>query len=136
MHPKEIAKDTAKVVQNYLTYQAVKLIIAQMAETNPGEAIWLRQYSSGGKLQDGEKYLEELMTQLQGKPLVMRILTVRDDLARQVLEYLPEIVSTSITQANLEHRRHLLERLTQSASETENSELDTLDTNESSEENN
>ena len=133
MHPKEIAKDTAKVVQNYLTYQAVKLIIAQMAETNPGEAIWLRQYSSGGKLQDGEKYLEELMTQLQGKPLVMRILTVRDDLARQVLEYLPEIVSTSITQANLEHRRHLLERLTQSASSTENSELDT---NESSDENN
>jgi hypothetical protein len=132
MHPKEIAKDTAKVVQNYLTYQAVKLIVAQMAETNPGEAIWLRQYSSGGKLQDGEKYLEELMTQLQGKPLVMRILTVRDDLAQQVLEYLPEIVSTSITQANLEHRRRLLERLTQSASE-ENSELDT---NESSEENN
>lgn len=132
MHPKEIAKDTAKVVQNYLTYQAVKLIIAQMAETNPGEAIWLRQYSSGGKLQDGEKYLEELMTQLQGKALVMRILTVRDDLARQVLEYLPEIVSTSITQANLEHRRRLLERLTQSTSE-ENSELDT---NESSEENN
>lgn len=132
MHPKEIAKDTAKVVQNYLTYQAVKLIVAQMAETNPGEAIWLRQYSSGGKLQDGEKYLEELMTQLQGKALVMRILTVRDDLARQVLEYLPEIVSTSITQANLEHRRRLLERLTQSASE-ENSELDT---NESSEENN
>lgn len=132
MHPKEIAKDTAKVVQNYLTYQAVKLIVAQMSETNPGEAIWLRQYSSGGKLQDGEKYLEELMTQLQGKPLVMRILTVRDDLARQVLEYLPEIVSTSITQANLEHRRRLLERLTQSASE-ENSELDV---NESSEENN
>ena len=133
MHPKEIAKDTAKVVQNYLTYHAVKLIIAQMAETNPGEAIWLREYSSGGKLQDGEKYLEELMTQLQGKALVMRILTVRDDLAQKVLEYLPEIVSTSITQANLEHRRHLLERLTQSASETENSELDT---NESSEENN
>ena len=132
MHPKEIAKDTAKVVQNYLTYHAVKLIIAQMAETNPGEAIWLREYSSGGKLQDGEKYLEELMTQLQGKALVMRILTVRDDLAQKVLEYLPEIVSTSITQANLEHRRHLLERLTQSASE-ENSELDT---NESSEENN
>lgn len=132
MHPKEIAKDTAKVVQNYLTYQAVKLIVAQMAETNPGEAIWLREYSSGGKLQDGEKYLEELMTQLQGKALVMRILTVRDDLAQKVLEYLPEIVSTSITQANLEHRRRLLERLTQSASE-ENSELDV---NESSEENN
>ena len=131
MYPKEIAKDTAKVVQNYLTYQAVKLIIDQMAETNPGEAIWLRQYSSGGKLQDGEKYLEELMTQLQGKALVMRILTVRDDLARQVLEYLPEIVSTSITQANLEHRRCLLERLTQSTSE--NSELDV---NESSDENN
>ena len=134
MQPKDIVSDTAKIVQNYLTYQAVKLIIDQLTETNPGEAIWLRKYSSGGKLQDGENYIQELMSQVQGKQLVMRILAVRDDLAEQVLEYLPEMVSTSIKQANLEHRRRLLERLTQSSSEADN--LDTeLDANESSDEN-
>ena len=122
MQPKDIAKDTAKVVQNYLTYQAVKLIVAQLTETNPAEAIWLREYSSGGKLQDAEQYLDELILELQGKPLVMRIMAVRDDLAQQVMEYVPEIVTTSIKQANLEHRRHLLERLTQSSSEASNPE--------------
>ncbi|HHP7230773.1 MAG TPA: chaperonin family protein RbcX [Xenococcaceae cyanobacterium] len=134
MQPKDIARDTAKVVQNYLTYQAVKLIIEQLTETNPAEAIWLRQYSSG-KLQDGEKYIEALMSELQGKPLVMRILAVRDHLAEQVLEYLPELVSTSIKQVNLEHRRHLLERLTQSSTQVDNFDAE-LDPNESSEENN
>jgi len=134
MQPKDIAKDTAKIVHNYLTYQAVKVIIAQLTETNPAEAIWLRQYSSGGKLQDGEKYLEGLMSELQGKRLVMRILIVRDDLAEQVLEYIPEIVSSSLKQANLDHRRRLLERLTQSSSpQADNAELDAK---ESSEENN
>ncbi len=133
MQPKDIVRDTAKVVQNYLTYQAVKLIIDQLTETNPGEAIWLRQYSSGGKLQDGEKYIEGLMSELQGKQLVMRILTVRDNLAEQVLEYIPEMVSSSIKQANLEHRRRLLERLTQSSPQADNTELDAK---ESSDENN
>ncbi len=133
MQPKDIVRDTAKVVQNYLTYQAVKLIIDQLTETNPGEAIWLRQYSSGGKLQDGEKYIEGLMSELQGKHLVMRILTVRDNLAEQVLEYIPEMVSSSIKQANLEHRRRLLERLTQSSPQADNTELDAK---ESSDENN
>ncbi|MDJ0575322.1 MAG: chaperonin family protein RbcX [Xenococcaceae cyanobacterium MO_234.B1] len=133
MQPKDIVRDTAKVVKNYLTYQAVKLIIDQLTETNPGEAIWLRQYSSGGKLQDGEKYIEGLMSELQGKKLVMRILTVRDNLAEQVLEYIPEMVSSSIKQANLEHRRRLLERLTQSSPQANNTELDAK---ESSDENN
>ncbi len=134
MQPKDIVRDTAKVVQNYLTYQAVKLIIEQLTETNPREAIWLRKYSAGGKLQDGENYIQELMSEVHGKQLVMRILAVRDDLAEQVLEYIPEMVSTSIKQSNLEHRRRLLERLTQSSSEADN--LDTeLDANESSDEN-
>ena len=133
MQPKDIARDTAKVVQNYLTYQAVKLIVAQLTETNPTEAIWLRQYSSGGKLQDAEQYLEGLMSELKGKPMVMRIMAVRDDLAKQILEYLPEMVSTSIQQANLEHRRRLLERLTQSP-QADNPELDAKES-ESSDEN-
>lgn len=118
MQPKDIAKDTAKVLQNYLTYQAVKVIIEQLNETNPGAAIWLRQFSSGGKLQNGEAYLEEIMSHPRGKEFAMRIMTVRESIAAQTLEYLPEMVATGIMEANLLHRRHLLERLTQTESET------------------
>lgn len=113
MNYKQVAKDTAKVLQSYLTYQAVKIIINQLSETNPGQAIWLTHYSDRTKVQDSENYINELM--LENKELVLRILTVRQDLAEQVLEFLPEMVTTGINQANIEHRRHLLERLTQTA---------------------
>ena len=136
MHPRDIARDTAKVIQNYLTYEAVKTVLGQLTETNPGEAIWLRQYSSGGKLQDGEAYLEEMMSDPRGKELALRIMTVRQSIAEQVLEFLPEMVSTGIKQANLLHRRNLLERLTQVQSETATNSVDNseseLDTQEPS----
>ena len=112
MYPKKVAQDTAKVLQSYLTYQAVRTIIDQLTETNPGKAIWLRQYSDVNKIQDGEAYLETLMS--EDKELVMRIMKVREHLGEQVLEFLPEMVNIGIKQANLEHRRRLLERLTQS----------------------
>jgi hypothetical protein len=115
MHPKDIARDTAEVVQNYLTFKAVQLVIAQLAETNPQESIWLRQYSSGGKLRDGEAYLQGIMSEPRGKELAMRIMTVRTDIANQTLEFLPEIVSAEIEKNNLVHRRYLLERLTQTS---------------------
>ncbi|MEY2856943.1 MAG: hypothetical protein RLZZ74_1255 [Cyanobacteriota bacterium] len=121
MHPKDIARDTAEVVQNYLTFKAVQLVIAQLAETNPQESIWLRQYSSGGKLRDAEAYLQEIMSEPRGMELALRIMTVRVDIAMRTLEFLPEIVTTGIEKDNLAHRRYLLERLTQtpeSASET------------------
>jgi len=124
MQPKDIAKDTAKVVQNYLTYKAVMLVIEQLGETNPGEAIWLRQYSSGGKLRDAEAYIEELMSEQKGKELALRIMIVRDSIAEQTLEFLPEMVTSGLKQDNLTHRRHLLERLTRSPSETSDSSLD------------
>ena len=124
MQPKDIAKDTAKVVQNFLTYKAVQLVIAQLAETNPRESIWLRQYSSGGKLRDAEAYIKEIMSEPRGKELALRIMTVRDSIAEQTLEFLPELVASGIKQDNLAHRRHLLERLTQSPTET------TIDTSE------
>ena len=124
MQPKDIAKDTAKVIQNFLTYKAVQLVIAQLAETNPRESIWLRSYSSGGKLRDAETYLEEIMSEPRGKELAMRIMTVRDSIAEKTLEFLPEMVASGIKQDNLAHRRHLLERLTQSSAET------TIDTSE------
>ncbi|MDJ0594565.1 MAG: chaperonin family protein RbcX [Pleurocapsa sp. MO_226.B13] len=126
MQPKDIAKDTARVIQNYLTYKAVMLVIEQLAETNPGEAIWLRQYSSGGKLRDAEAYLEEIMSEPRGKELALRIMTVRDSIAEQILEFLPEMVTFGIKQDNLTHRRSLLERLTRSPEEeTKGSSLDT-----------
>ena len=118
MQPKDIAKDTAKVVQNFLTYKAVQLVVAQLAETNPRQSIWLRQYSSGGKLRDAEAYLQEIMSQPNGKELAMRIMTVRDSIAEQILEFLPEMVTSGVKQDNLVHRRYLLERLTQSTAET------------------
>ena len=117
MQPKDIAKDTAKVVQNFLTYKAVQLVIAQLAETNPRESIWLRQYSSGGKLRDAEAYLQEIMSEPRGKELALRIMTVRERIAEQTLEFLPEMVTSAVMKDNLAHRRHLLERLTRSPEE-------------------
>ena len=135
MQPKDIAKDTAKIVQNYLTYKAVMLVIDQLAETNPKEAIWLRQYSSGGKLRDAELYLEEIMSQPRGKELSLRIMTVRDNMAAKTLEFLPEIVTSDIKKDNLVHRRSLLERLTQSQlCETSCSSLDGIESSSDTEE--
>jgi hypothetical protein len=116
MYPKKVAQDTAKVLQSYLTYQAVRTIIAQLAESNPPQAIWLSHYSDSHKVQDGEAYLEGLMG--ENKELVLRIMTVRKHLAEQVLEFLPQMVQNGIEKANMEHRRQLLERLTQSAAPT------------------
>ncbi|MEL6912681.1 MAG: chaperonin family protein RbcX [Cyanobacteria bacterium J06648_1] len=118
MQPKDIARNTAEVVQNYLTFKAVKLVIAQLAETNPQESIWLRQYSSGGKLRDAELYLQEIMSEPRGKELALRIMTVRADIAQKTLEFLPEIVAAGIEESNLGHRRYLLERLTQTSPES------------------
>jgi len=117
MQPKDIARNTAEVVQNYLTFKAVQLVIAQLAETNPQESIWLREYSSGGKLRDAETYIQEIMSEPRGKELAMRIMTVRADIAEKILEFLPEIVTAGIEKSNLVHRRYLLERLTQTSSE-------------------
>ncbi|NJL83362.1 MAG: RbcX chaperonin protein [Chloroflexaceae bacterium] len=129
---KKIAEDTVKVLQSYLTYQAVRIIIDQLGETNPGKGIWLRQYASGNRVQDGEQFLQELMA--EHKELVLRIMTVREHLAESVLDLLPAMVRSSIVQSNLEHRRQLLERLTQAQPEASPSESASaeLDSNESS----
>ncbi len=112
MYPKQVATETAKVLQSYLTYQAVKTIIAQLSETNPPMALWLTEYSSGNKIQDGEAYIEGLM--LEHKDLVMRILEVRNSLAEQVLDFLPDLVRQNLQESSLNNRRQILERLTQS----------------------
>ena len=108
MYPKKIAQDTAQMLQGYLTFQAVRIIIQQLSETNPGAAIWLSHYSAEHKPQEDAAYLEGLM--LEHKEWVLRILTVREYLAEEVLDFMPEMVRTNITQANMDHRRQVLER--------------------------
>ena len=111
MDLKQVAKDTAKVLSSYLTYQAMRIVVSQLSETHPPTAIWLNGFSAMGKIQNGEAYLQDL---LQAKPdLAFRIMTVREHLAAEVTEFLPEMVRTGIQQANMEHRRQHLERITQ-----------------------
>lgn len=110
MNLKQIAKDTAKTLQSYLTYQALVTVLAQLGETNPPLAHWLQNFSAG-KIQDGEAYLEELFQ--EKSDLALRIMTVREHIAAEVTEFLPEMVVTGIQQANMEQRRQHLERITQ-----------------------
>lgn len=111
MDIKQIAKDTAKVLSSYLTYQAMRTVVAQLSETNPPQAIWLQGFSSTGKIQDGEAYLKEL---LEVEPnMAFRLMTVREHIAAEVADFLPEMVRSGISQANTGHHRQHLERMTQ-----------------------
>jgi len=111
MDLKQVAKDTAKTIVSYLTYQAVRTVVAQLRETNPPLSVWLNGFSSTGKIQDGEAYLRELLDVNQ--ELAFRVMTVRTYMAEEVADFLPEMVRTGIQQANVEHRRQYLERVTQ-----------------------
>jgi len=108
---KQIAKNTVKTLISYLTYQAVRVVVSQLSETDPPVAIWLNSFSSTGKIQDGEAYLRELIAERQD--LAFRIMTVRAYLAEEIVGFLPEMALTGIQQANMEHRRQYLERVTQ-----------------------
>ncbi|MEY2977811.1 MAG: putative RuBisCo chaperonin RbcX [Cyanobacteriota bacterium] len=115
MQTKYVAKATVKMLQSYLTYQAILRIQSELRENNPSQAIWLNHYVANHNIQDGEAFLTELLN--ENKELVLRILTVREDIAESVLDFLPEMTRSSIGQSNMTHRRHLLERLTQTATE-------------------
>ncbi|HEY9810884.1 MAG TPA: chaperonin family protein RbcX [Halomicronema sp.] len=111
MDIKQIAKDSAKVLMSYLTYQAMRTVLAQLDETNPPLAYWLHKFSSQTKIQDGEAYLTELF--LEKPDLGIRILTVREHLAQEVMDSLPEMVRSGLQDANMQHRKQHLERMTQ-----------------------
>ena len=111
MDLKKSAKDAAKVLTSYLTFQAVKTVLNQLRETNPAHAYWLNTFSTKEALQDGEAYLNSLMQ--ENVELAMRIMTVRQHIAEEICEFLPEMVLTGIQQANMEYRRQHLERITQ-----------------------
>lgn len=111
MDLKKVAKDTSKVLSSYLTYQAVKIIFDQLCETNPPLAVWFSNFSGKAKLQDGEAYLTELLKEQQ--ELAFRVMTVRDHLAQEIAEFLPEMVKIDIQRGNMDHRRNHFEHLTQ-----------------------
>lgn len=113
MDLKQIAKDTAKTLISYLTYQAMRTVLAQLSETDPPRALWLQQFSARQNLQDGEAYLRALLA--ERSDLAYRIMTVREHIAAEVVDYLPEMAKAGIQQANMEHRRNHLERLTSAA---------------------
>jgi len=111
MDLKRVAKDTAKVLTNYMTYQALRTVLDQLGETAPPQALWLHSFSANQGVQDGDAYLQALLVEKQ--ELAFRIMTVRQHLAEEVADFLPEMVRTSIQQSNMEYRRQYLERMTQ-----------------------
>ena len=132
MDLKQAAKDTAKVLTSYLTFQAVKTVLSQFKETNPAQAYRLNTLSTKEALQDGDTYLTALRVE---KPdMAMRIMTVRQHIAEEICEFLPEMVIASLQQANMEHRRQHLERLTQLGDADHLDQSETLSTLEVSQE--
>jgi len=111
MDLKRVAKDTAKVLTNYMTYQALRIVLDQLGETDPPQALWLHSFSANQGVQDGDAYLQALLVEKQ--ELAFRIMTVRQLLAEEVADFLPEMVRTNIQQSNMEYRRQYLERMTQ-----------------------
>lgn len=110
MDLKRIANDTAKTVVSYLTYQAVRTVVAQLRETNPPLSMWFQSFSAKTPIQDGEVYLKALMR--ENPDLALRVMTVRVHLADEIADYMPEMIQTGVQQANMVHRRNYLERIT------------------------
>ncbi len=117
MDLKKIANDTAKTLISYVTYQALRTVVAQLDETEPKRAYWLRQFSYRVSIQDSEAFLKALFQEEQR--LAFRILTVREHIAEEIAGYLPELLQTGIQAANLAQRTQQLERMTQVDPQTE-----------------
>jgi hypothetical protein len=111
MDRKQVAKATTKVISSYLTYQAVQTVLAQLNETNPRLALWLRSFSGRAILQDGEVYLLALLAENQ--ELAFRIMAVREYLVEEIMDDLPEMVFHDIKHKNSQHRKQQLEKLSQ-----------------------
>jgi len=111
MDLKRVAKNTAKTLISYLTYQALRIVLEQLGETDPPQALWLHAFSSRNSIQDGEAYIQALLGERQ--EIAFRIMTVRQHLAEEVVDFLPEMTRSGIQQSNMEYRRQHLERITQ-----------------------
>jgi RbcX protein len=122
MDRKQVAKATTKVISSYLTYQAVQTVLAQLTETNPPLALWLRSFSGRKIVQDGEVYLLALLSENQ--ELAFRIMTVRKQLVEDIMDDLPEMVFYEIEYQNSQHRKQQLEKLSQLSITEPNSHLE------------
>lgn len=111
MDLKQIARDTNKTLISYMTYQAFRVVVAQLDETEPKRAYWLRQFAYRVSIQDSETFLTTLFREEQR--LAFRLLTVREHLANEIADYLPELLRTGVQQANLVQRTQQLERMAQ-----------------------
>jgi AraC-like DNA-binding protein len=111
MDLKQIAKDTTKTLISYLTFQAMRTVLDQLSETDPPRALKLHEFSLRERVEHSEAYLQALFKEDQG--LAFRILTVREHIATEIVDFLPEMLQAGIQQANMEQRRQQLERMTQ-----------------------
>jgi len=108
MDIKSIVKRSSTTLASYLTYEAMRVVVDQLREMDPPRAHWLASFSSTGNMQDGEAYLQELLA--VNRDLAFRILTVRQHLAEEVLDFLPERVKAAIAEANHKLRCDHLEQ--------------------------
>jgi hypothetical protein len=109
MDIKRSTKSTAKMLINFLTFEAVKTIAEQLEETDKLKALWFNQFSTRERLQNGELYIKDLFEVHQ--EMAFRVMTVREHLANEILDFLPEMTRTGIQQSNMQLRRQHFERI-------------------------
>jgi hypothetical protein len=109
MDIKQVAKATTKTLISYLTYEAMRIVAMQLDQTNPPLAHWLRGFSSTGKLQDGDAYLQEMLQAKQ--EIAFRLMTVRQHLAQEISDFLPEMLRSGMEESNTRLRCAHLDRL-------------------------
>lgn len=109
MDIKRSTKSTAKMLINFLTFEAVKTIAEQLEETDRLKALWFNQFSTRERLQNGELYIKDLFQVHQ--EMAFRVMTVREHLANEILDFLPEMTRTGIQQSNMQLRRQHFERI-------------------------
>nr|BBO60676.1 RbcX [Pseudanabaena sp. Ak1315] len=116
MDIKRSTKSISSMLINFLTYEAVKTVHEQLLETDRLKALWFNQFSTREKIQNGELYIKELLEVHQD--LAFRIMTVREHLANEILDFIPEMTRTGIQQSNMQLRcQHLDRIMTTQASE-------------------
>ena len=120
MDLKQIAKDTTQTLISYLTYRAVRVVYDQLDETDPKRAYWLHQFASSESIKDGDAFIEKLFRERQD--LAFRVLTVRESLAMSLADFLPDMLRSGMSEANLRQRSQQLERMTQVSVEGESPE--------------
>ncbi|MBD2188058.1 chaperonin family protein RbcX [Pseudanabaena mucicola] len=127
MDIKRSTKSTARMLMNFVTYEAIKTVSEQLQETDLLKAHWFNQFSTREKVQNGELYIQELLEVHQD--LAFRVMTVREHLANEILDFLPEMTRTGIQQSNMQLRCQHLERMMNVQASQGYAECENLDPN-------